>query len=92
MPSTIRRSSVLSHLDVKETGSGNPATFSIAFCTRKGERVYLPRAMATGLPWNLKTHRQRGILPVDGSMNKIGHVYPISIDLILEFNGMEVIL
>jgi hypothetical protein len=44
------------------------------------------------LPWNLKNNRQRGILPVDQDFNKTGHVYPVSIDLILEFNNQEVVL
>jgi hypothetical protein len=90
--STIRRGSVLKQLDIKETRSGKPATFSISFCTSKGERVFLPRAMSVGLPWNLKNNRQRGILPVDQDFNKTGHVYPVSIDLILEFNNQEVVL
>jgi len=90
--STIRRSSVLKQLDIKETRSGKPSTFSIAFCTSSGQRVFLPRAMSVGLPWNLKNNRQRGILPVDQDYNKTGHVYPVSIDLILEFNNKEVVL
>jgi hypothetical protein len=90
--STIRRGSVLKQLDIKETRLGKPATFSISFCTSKGERVFLPRAMSIGLPWNLKNNRQRGILPVDQDFNKTGHVYPVSIDLILEFNNQEVVL
>jgi hypothetical protein len=90
--STIPRSSVLKQLDIRETRFGGLSTFSIAFCTSHGQLVFLPRAVSTGLPWNLKNNRQRGILPVDSMMNKTGHVYPVSIDLILEFNRQEVVL
>jgi hypothetical protein len=31
-------------------------------------------------------------MPVDASGEKSGHVYPVNIDLILEFNSMEVML
>jgi hypothetical protein len=34
----------------------------------------------------------RGVLPIDLQGNKTSHPTPVSIDAILEWNGMEVIL
>jgi hypothetical protein len=88
----IRRVDALREYDIKETPSGKQVEFSIKFVTRSGELVFLPRAVATGLPWNVAGARQRGVIPVDASGEKIGHVYPVRIDNILEWNGKTVIL
>ncbi len=83
---------MLKSLDVKSNPNGSQVVFSIVFLKKNGERVFLPRAIATGLPFSLTAHRMRGILPVDFKGEKIGHVYPVGIDNILEYNSMEVIL
>lgn len=92
MATKIRRNKVLKYLDIKETPSGEQNTFSIVFIKKDGERVFLPRSVATGLPFSLKTNRMRGVMPVDSEGEKTGHVYPVNIDNILEFNAMEVML
>ena len=92
MPDKIRRTHVLKSLDVKSNPDGSPVFFSIVFLKNNGERVFVPRAIACGLPYSLTAHRMRGVMPVDRSGEKNGHVYPVNIDHILEFNSMEVIL
>ena len=83
---------MLKLLDVKETPLGGPVIFSIVFIKKNGERVFLPRCVSSGLPYSLAANPLRGVLPVDAEGNQSGHVYPVNIDLILEFNSMEVIL
>ncbi len=88
----IRRVDALREYDIKETPSGKRVTFSIKFYTKTGELVFLPRCIAVGLPWHVASNRQRGVLPVDAALEKIGHVYPVGIDNIKEWNGKQVIL
>lgn len=88
----IRRVDVLREYDIKETPEGKQISFSIKFVKKSGELVFLPRAVATGLPWNMSVNRQRGVIPVDKQGNKIGHIYPVRIDNIIEWNGKRVIL
>lgn len=88
----IRRADVLREYDIKEDSKGRQVVFSIRFIKINGESVYLPRAVATGLPWNVKDSRMRGVRPVDASGDKAGHIYPVRIDNIVEWNGNSVIL
>jgi len=88
----IRRNIMLKSLDIKETPAGDQVSFSMIFIKKDGERVFVPRAVSTGLPYSLSANRLRGILPIDSGGNKIGHVYPVCIDNILEYNSLEVIL
>ena len=88
----IRRVDALREFDIKETIDGNQVVFSIKFVTKQGELVTLPRAVATGLPWNTTVHRQRGVIPVDKTGKKTGHIYPVRIDNIIEWNGKTVVL
>ncbi|MBT3244829.1 MAG: hypothetical protein HN352_16910 [Bacteroidetes bacterium] len=92
MTKKIRRNLVLKQLDIKENSDGTQVVFSIVFITKQGQRVFLPRAIVTGLPYSVSIHRQRGILPVDQHGDKTGHVYPVGIDNLIEFNSMEVML
>ena len=92
MADTIRRNLALRELDIKEDTEGRQVTFSIKFLKKNGELVFLPRAVASGLPYNLKKNRLRGVVAVDNKGDKIGHVYPVSIDYILEWNGKKIIL
>lgn len=78
--------------DIKETPQGKQVVFSIRFIKTNGESVFLPRAVACGLPYSLKENRMRGVVAVDMKGDKIGHPYPVSIDLITEWNGLKVIL
>jgi hypothetical protein len=78
--------------DVKETPDGKQTVFSIKFIKTNGERVFMPRAVACGLTANMSENSLRGVLPIDMQNNSIGHPTPVSIDAIVEWNGMEVVL
>ncbi len=88
----IRRADFLREYDIKETKAGKPATFSIKFVSKSGELIFLPRAIACGLKYNLSINRHRGVMPVDVHGEKIGHVYPVLIDNVIEWNSNRVIL
>ncbi|MFY9150828.1 MAG: hypothetical protein WAO52_02350 [Prolixibacteraceae bacterium] len=87
---TIRRNLVLKELEAKETPDGKQIVFSIKFVKKDGELVFIPRAVASGLKMNMKENRMRGVLPVDEKGDAIGHVTPIHIDSLIEFNGKKV--
>lgn len=89
---TIKRSTVLKHFDIKETSRSYPKTFSIKFIKKNGELVYLQKAIACGLRANMKGNRLRAAQLIDDKGNKYGHIYPICIDNIVEFNRMRVFL
>ncbi len=86
---TIRRNLILKELEAKETPEGKQIVFSIKFVKKDGELVFMPRAVATGLKMNMKENRMRGILPVDENGNACGHVTPVHIDALIEFNGLK---
>lgn len=83
---------MLKALDIKEGPGGDQVTFSIVFIKKDGERVFIPRAVSTGLPYSLSVNRLRGVLPINANGEKVGHVYPVCIDNILEYNSLEVLL
>lgn len=87
---TIARNAVLRELDIKTDPSGKSIAFSIRFCKRNGETVFLPRAVTSGagINRNLSVNRERGFLPVDTNFRQTGHVYPVNIDNLLEYNNM----
>lgn len=84
----MKRHEVLSAMDVKETPDGKPVVFSIKFRTKKGELIYIPKAISCGLNMNMKENRMRGVMPAD----KSSHPTPVSIDRIVEFNNEKVYL
>jgi hypothetical protein len=90
MAEYIKRNYALREYDIKETPGGKQVTFSIRFIKKNGESVFLPRAVAAGLPYNLKENRLRGVIAIDANGNRIGHVYPVNIDLITEWNEKTV--
>lgn len=92
MATKIRRNLMLKEYDVKETPDGKQTTFSIRFIKKNGEIVFMARAAACGLTANMSKNSIRGIVPIDLKGDKIGHPTPVSIDAIIEWNGMEVIL
>lgn len=92
MADKIRRNLVLKEMDIKETPDGKVVVYSIVFITKKGIRVFFPRAISTGLPYSLTINRLRGVLPVDRDGDKTDHVHPVGIDNIIEFNSKEVVL
>jgi hypothetical protein len=92
MAEKIRRNLVLREYDIKETPQGKQTVFSIKFVKTNGEIVFMPRAVACGLTANMSKNGLRGVVPIDVAGNKISHPTPISIDAIIEWKGMEVIL
>ena len=87
---TIRRNLVLKELEIKETPQGKQIAFSIKFVKKDGELVFIPRAVATGLKMNMKENRMRGVLPIDENGNSCGHITPVHIDSLIEYNGIKV--
>ncbi len=83
---------MLREFDIKEQPNGKQTVFSLAFIKTNGERVFMPRAVACGLKQNMSQNRLRGVLPVDTQGNGIGHPTPVSIDAIVQWNNMEVVL
>jgi hypothetical protein len=92
MADAIRRNYALREYDIKETPQGRQKIFSIKFLKKNGEMVFLPRAVASGLSMNMKDNRMRGVVAIDDKGDKIGHIYPVNIDLIIEWNGKQILL
>lgn len=92
MADSIRRNYALREYDIKETPQGRQQVFSIKFLKKNGELIFLPRAVASGLSMNMKDNRMRGVVAIDNRGDKIGHVYPVNIDLIIEWNGKQIVL
>ena len=89
-PAKIRRYTALKEFEIKETPDGKQVTFSIKFVKKNGELVFIPRAVAAGLRFDMKSNRMRGVLPVDQQNQATGHVTPVSIDGIVEWDGKRV--
>jgi len=87
---SIRRNLVLKELEAKETPEGKQIVFSVKFIKKDGELVFIPRAVSSGLKMNMKATRMRGILPIDSQGNACGHVTPVHIDSLIEYNGIKV--
>lgn len=90
MKSKILRATALRQMDIKETPDGKQVFFSIKFEKKDGSLVFLPRAVITGLRFNMKKNRFRGVISVDEKGNPNSHVYPVHIDNIHEFNQQTV--
>jgi len=86
---TIRRNLALKEYEIKAP-DGKQSTFSIKFVKKNGEIVFIPQAVATGLPINCKDKRMRGVLPIDNDNIASGHVTPVHIDGIIEWNGKKI--
>ena len=61
---SIRRNLTLKEYEIKEAPNDRQATFSIKFVKKNGELVFIPRAVAAGLPFSAKDNRMRGVLPL----------------------------
>lgn len=90
MDKTVRRSDVLREMDVHEDSTGKRSYFSISFYKKDGELVSLHRARACGLNMDMAKNRVRGVQQIDAKGNAVGHIYPVCIDNIREFNGQRV--
>ena len=87
---SIRRNLALKEYELKETPEGKQVTFSIRFVKKNGVLVIMPRAVAAGLQFNEKDNRMRDVLPVDSDNNTSGHVTPVHIDGMIEWNGKKI--
>ena len=87
--SNILRANVLREMEIKETPDGKQVVFSIKFIKKDGSIVFFPRCVAAGLRFNMTKNRMRGVLPVEDDGEAAGHVYPVSIDNIIEFNEKQ---
>jgi len=90
MEQYIPRNLALKEFELKETPDGKQVTFSIKFVKKNGELVFIPRAVSAGLRFNMSDSCMRGILPIDTDNNASGHVTPVHIDGIVEWNGKKV--
>lgn len=92
MENTIRRQSALEDMELHEDPNGGKHVFSIKFVTKNGEVVYMPNAFSSGLRADMKKNRLRGVTPCTANGISIGHVTPVCIDNILEYNHLKVTL
>ena len=92
MGNKIRRADALREMETREKSTGRAGHFSVQFYLKNGEMVSLPRAVVRGLRADMKSNRLRGIQPVDSKGEPIGHIYPVSIDNLREFNGKQVVI
>lgn len=89
---TVRRSQVLDELDIRVLPDGRKRVFSIKFVTKEGKLYYFPRAFSCGAGrMDQREYRMVGIRPCDCQGNPEGHVTPVVIDNILQFDGRRVV-
>jgi len=92
-PSEIRRNLMLSDMDIRTDDQGRRRIFSMKFVSQAGKLYFIPQAYSCGAgKMNMKKWAVRGVQPCDCKGNPEGHPYPVSIDTILEYKGMKVIL
>lgn len=90
---TITRQEVLAELDIREKPDGSKRMFSMKFISASGKVYFVPKAYACGAGrMNQQKYRKRGIQPCDCKGNPEGHVYPVDIDLIMEYNKLKVLM
>lgn len=90
---TIKRNLVLKLLSIREMPDGKPHIFAVKFCDKKGFIRFFPNAVSCGAGrMDNYQNRMRGIQPCCPSGHPEGHPYPVSIDRLIEFNNMQVIL
>lgn len=92
MEKTIRRQTALEDMELHENPTGGRHVFSIKFVTKDGEVVYMPYAFSSGLRADMTKNRLRGVTPCTANGVAIGHVTPVCIDNILEYNHIKVTL
>ena len=62
---SIRRNLALKELEAKDTPDGKQVASPIKFVTKNGELVFMPRDVAAGIRFDMRSNRMRGVLPVD---------------------------
>lgn len=83
---------MLKEMDIRFLPNGSRNIYSIKFIDKSGKVRFIPQGFTRGLRYDVRESRQRGVQPCDCKGNPEGHLYPVGIDLIILFNGMEVIL
>ena len=87
----ILRNTALADMDIRYDLTGKRRTFSIKFVAATGKLYYFPKAFACGCGGiDMKAARVRGVQPCDCKGNPEGHVYPVKIDNIIEYQGKKV--
>lgn len=88
----ITRKQMLEMLDIRRTPEGRPIVYSAKFVEASGKLRFFPQCIVCGAGrMNMKQQRVRGLQPCDCKGQPEGHVYPVRIDNILEFNGHKVV-
>ena len=88
----ITRKQMLKMLDIRRTPEGRPIVYSAKFVEASGKLRFFPQCIVCGAGrMNMKQQRVRGLQPCDCKGQPEGHVYPVRIDNILEFNGHKVV-
>jgi len=83
---------VLNEWDEKTLPNGARKYFSVRFINKSGELQYIQRGYACGLPNNIMTKFDyKAVQPVDLKNKEIGHVTPVWIHAIIEFNNNPVL-
>lgn len=84
---TMYATTMLADLDIRTDRFGKRRIFSIKFTTKEGKLYFLPTAYVTGCKgMDMKRLRFRGVQPCDCKGNPEGHVIPVKITNIIEYN------
>ena len=82
---------MLAEMDIRTDRYGHKRIFSTKIVTTGGKLYFYPTAYACGCgQMNMKELRYRGIQPCDCKGNPEGHVIPVKITNIIEFNGHKI--
>lgn len=80
-------------MDIRFNPDGKRRIISLKFVTKEGKLYFIPQCYCCGAgKMHMKDYRVRGIQPCDCNGVPDGHIYPVSIDNVLEYNRMKVIL
>jgi hypothetical protein len=86
-----RLNAVLSEINEKLLPNGKRKVFSIKFVLKTGELVYMHRACAAGLRTNMKANDLKAVVAVNERGEDIGHITPVWIHSIIEFNSNTIV-
>jgi hypothetical protein len=82
---------MLADLDIRTDRYGHRRVFSVKLVTTTGKLYYLPQAYSCGCKgMDMKACRFRGVQPCDCKSNPEGHVIPVKITNIIEYNGHKI--
>jgi hypothetical protein len=82
---------MLADMDIRTDKYGHRRMFSVKLITTKGKLYFLPQAYACGVAnMDMKKYRYRGVQPCDCKANPEGHLIPVKITNIIEYNGYKI--